>query len=130
MNTKLLINGKLVAGKGAKEDARSRDGQPIVSVAEASPEQIESACRPQPRRSAWSASVPKDRAALLLKVADRIEAEAADYARLESQNCGKPYRSPERRDSAIVDASSDSSQAPRARCTARSRASICRASPA
>ena len=35
--------------------------------------------------------MPKDRAALLLKVADRIESEAADYARLESQNCGKPY---------------------------------------
>ena len=26
-----------------------------------------------------------------MKVAERIEAEAADYARLESQNCGKPY---------------------------------------
>ena len=38
-----------------------------------------------------SATVPKDRAALLLKIADRIEAEAADYAQLESQNCGKPY---------------------------------------
>ena len=40
---------------------------------------------------AWSATVPKDRAALLLKLADRIEAEAAEFAAIESQNCGKPY---------------------------------------
>jgi aminobutyraldehyde dehydrogenase len=34
--------------------------------------------------------VPKDRSTLLLKLADRIEAEAMDFARLESTNCGKP----------------------------------------
>ncbi|MFL6618465.1 MAG: gamma-aminobutyraldehyde dehydrogenase, partial [Povalibacter sp.] len=39
----------------------------------------------------WSSVVPKDRAALLLKVADHIEAEGEEYARLESMNCGKPY---------------------------------------
>ena len=93
MNTKLLINGKLVAGKGAKEDVLDpATGKPLVTVAEASPEQIESAVAAAAKAfPAWSATVPKDRAALLLKIADRIEAEAADYARLESQNCGKPY---------------------------------------
>ena len=41
MNTKLLINGKLVAGKGAKEDVLDpATGKPLVTVAEASPEQI------------------------------------------------------------------------------------------
>jgi len=93
MNTKLLINGKLVAGKGAKEDVLDpATAQPLVSIAEASPEQIAAAVAAAAKAfPAWSASVPKDRAALLLKIADRIEAEAADYARLESQNCGKPY---------------------------------------
>ena len=38
----------------------------------------------------WAATVPKDRGALLLKLADRIEAEAQEFAALESQNCGKP----------------------------------------
>jgi aminobutyraldehyde dehydrogenase len=38
----------------------------------------------------WAATVPKDRSTLLLKLADRIEAEAMEFARLESQNCGKP----------------------------------------
>ena len=56
---------------------RSRSQSAVAAAAKAFP--------------AWSATVPKDRAALLLKIADRIEAEAADYARLESQNCGKPY---------------------------------------
>jgi aminobutyraldehyde dehydrogenase len=93
MNTKLLINGKLVAGKGTKEDVLDpATGKAIASVAEASPEQIDAAVTAAAKAfPAWSATVPKDRAALLLKIADRIEAEAAEYAKLESQNCGKPY---------------------------------------
>ena len=44
MNTKLLINGKLVAGKGVKEDVLDpATAQPLVTVAEASPEQVASA---------------------------------------------------------------------------------------
>jgi aminobutyraldehyde dehydrogenase len=38
----------------------------------------------------WAQTCPKDRAALLLKIADGIEAQAQDYAALESQNTGKP----------------------------------------
>jgi len=38
----------------------------------------------------WSQTAPKDRANLLLKLADRIEAEADEFAQLESLNCGKP----------------------------------------
>jgi len=29
---------------------------------------------------------------LLLKLADRIESDGAAFAKIESQNCGKPYR--------------------------------------
>ena len=93
MNTKLLINGKLVAGAGSKEDVLDpATGTKIATVAEASEGQIDNAIKSaQKAFPAWSATVPKDRAALLLKVADRIEAEAADFAEVESQNCGKPY---------------------------------------
>jgi len=38
----------------------------------------------------WAQTPPKDRAALLLKIADRIETQAQGYAALESQNTGKP----------------------------------------
>ena len=62
MNTKLLINGKLVPGKGAKEDVLDpATGQPLVTVAEASPEQIESAVSAAAKAfPAWTATVPKD----------------------------------------------------------------------
>jgi aminobutyraldehyde dehydrogenase len=93
MNTKLLINGKFVTGKGSKEQVLDpATGKLITSIAEASEEQIaEAVAAASQAFSSWSATVPKDRAALLLKLADRIEAEAAEYAGLESQNCGKPY---------------------------------------
>jgi aminobutyraldehyde dehydrogenase len=93
MNTKLLINGKFVPGKEAKQEILDpASGKALANVAEASDGQIENAVAAAAKAfPTWSATPPKDRAALLLKVADRIEAEAAQYAKLESQNCGKPY---------------------------------------
>jgi aminobutyraldehyde dehydrogenase len=93
MNTKLLINGKFVAGKGSKEDILDpATGKVIATVAEAAEVQIVAAVDAASKAFAgWSATVPKDRAALLLKVADHIESEGEEYARLESMNCGKPY---------------------------------------
>ena len=59
---------------------------------EASEEQIEAAVDAASAAFAgWSATVPKDRAALLLKLADHIETDGDEYAKLESLNCGKPY---------------------------------------
>ncbi len=39
---------------------------------------------------AWRAVAPADRAALLHRLADAIEAEAGDLADLEARNAGKP----------------------------------------
>jgi len=93
LNTKLLINGKLVSGAGDRQDVLDpASAKTLVAVAEASEGQIDNAVKAaQKAFPAWSATVPKDRAALLLKLADRIEAEAAEFAAIESQNCGKPY---------------------------------------
>src|SRR5258706_14451294 len=92
MHTKLLINGKLVAGRGAVEKVLvPAGGQTRAWVPEASKEQIGAAvAAAQAAFAAWAATPPKERAALLLKLADRIESEAAEYASIESQNCGKP----------------------------------------
>jgi aminobutyraldehyde dehydrogenase len=92
MQTKLLINGKLVAGKGVKEKILApATGKVIAEVAEASKDQIEAAAKAAAKAFAgWSATVPKDRATLLLKLADRIEADAVAFASLEAANCGKP----------------------------------------
>jgi aminobutyraldehyde dehydrogenase len=92
MNTKLLINGKLIKGKGEEQNVLNpATGKVITQVAEASEEQVVAAVGAASKAFAgWAATVPKDRATLLLKLADRIEAEAQDFAALESQNCGKP----------------------------------------
>jgi aminobutyraldehyde dehydrogenase len=93
MQTKLLINGKLVEGKG--EALRVLDpatGKALVSVPEASTTQVKAAVTAaRAAFEGWSATAPKDRATLLLKLADRIEADGPAIAQLESQNCGKPY---------------------------------------
>jgi aminobutyraldehyde dehydrogenase len=92
MNTKLLVNGKLVKGKGDELGVLDpATGKVIAQVAEASEEQIGAAVKAAARAfPGWAGTVPKDRGALLMKLADRIEAEAMEFARLESQNCGKP----------------------------------------
>jgi aminobutyraldehyde dehydrogenase len=92
MQTKLLIAGKFVQGSGAAEAILdSATGKQIASVHEAGPEQIDAAVAAAEQAFAgWSQTVPKDRATALLALADRIQADGAAYAALESQNTGKP----------------------------------------
>jgi aminobutyraldehyde dehydrogenase len=92
MNTKLLINGKLVKGKGEELNVLNpATGLSLTQVAEASEDQIVAAVSAASKAfEGWAGTVPKDRATILLKLADRIEAEGKEFAALESQNCGKP----------------------------------------
>ena len=92
MQTKLLINGQLLRGEGSPEDVLDpATGKTLAKVAEASRGQIDAAVKAADAAfEGWSRTPPKDRAALLLKLADRIEADGAAFAKLESQNCGKP----------------------------------------
>jgi aminobutyraldehyde dehydrogenase len=92
MQTKLLIGGQLVAGEGVPEavlDAAS--GSQLTTVAEASPGQVEAAVAAAEKAFAgWAGTAPKERGALLLKIAAHLESDAAAYAALESRNTGKP----------------------------------------
>ena len=92
MQTRLLIDGVLTAGEGAAESILDpASGTEIARVPEASPEQVEAAVgAAKAAFKGWSQTPPKDRAALLLKLADKIESEAAVLASLESRNTGKP----------------------------------------
>ena len=92
MQTKLLIDGVLVAGEGHPERILNpATGERIAEVREASAAQVEAAVAAADRAAtAWSQTVPKDRAALLLRLADRIEGDGAAFAKLESDNTGKP----------------------------------------
>jgi aminobutyraldehyde dehydrogenase len=92
MQTQLLIAGRLIAGGAEAEqvlDAAS--GAVIATVAAASAQQVEEAVTAaETAFPGWARTAPKDRAALLLRVAEHLEAEAAAYAALESRNTGKP----------------------------------------
>src|SRR5579863_1994348 len=93
MNTALRIGAKFEAGEETVERiVNPRTGELITEVPEASSRQTEAAVSAaQAAFSAWSRTTPGERSLLLLKLADRIESNAEDYARLESLNCGKPY---------------------------------------
>jgi aminobutyraldehyde dehydrogenase len=93
MQTKLLINGQFVKGEGAPISVLNpATGAEICQVNEASMAQIESAVSAAAAAfKTYKKTTPRDRATLLLKLADAIEANAVHFAELESQNCGKPY---------------------------------------
>jgi aminobutyraldehyde dehydrogenase len=92
MQTKLLINGTLTAGAGPVERVLDpASGECIAEVAEASRAQLDAAvAAAEAAGPGWAQTVPKDRASVLLRLADRIEADAANFAKLESDNTGKP----------------------------------------
>ena len=92
MQTKLLINGALVEGEGESESVLDpATGKGIAQVPEASRAQVDAAVAAAAAAfDGWARTAPKDRAALLLKLADRIDAEGAAFAELESRNTGKP----------------------------------------
>ena len=92
MQTRLLINGALVQGEGEPETVLDpATGKPIAQVAEASRAQVDAAVSAaEAAFDSWSRTTAKDRAALLLKLADRIEGDGAAFAELEARNTGKP----------------------------------------
>ncbi len=94
MLTDLLIGGRFVPGQGPDEAiVDPATGAAVCTVAEASPAQVDAAVRAAERAYAgWSRTTPGERSAALLRIAAAIEADADAFSRLESLNCGKPFR--------------------------------------
>lgn len=92
MDTQMLIGAKLVHGSETEESIfNPRTGEIIATLPEASLAQVEEAVLAAEKAFAgWSHTTPRERSGYLLKIADRIEAEAETLARLEALNCGKP----------------------------------------
>jgi aminobutyraldehyde dehydrogenase len=92
LHTDLLIGTDFVQGAGAEETiVNPATGQAVTKVREASADQVDQAVRAaQAAFKTWGQTTPQERSLLLLKLADRIEQEAAAFAELESLNCGKP----------------------------------------
>lgn len=92
IQTNLLVGNAFEAGTEAVEPILNpRTGAVILEVAEASQTQIDRAVAAARRAfAAWSRTTPAERAAALLRIADRVAAEADAFAALEALNCGKP----------------------------------------
>jgi aldehyde dehydrogenase (NAD+) len=101
VQTKLYIGGQFVDGlAGATiEVINPADGTVLAAVAEARAEDIDRAVVVAQRAfPAWSARPAAERGRLLLALADAIEDNAAELARLESLDTGHPIR-----DSSMLD---------------------------
>ncbi len=92
ISTSLLIGSKFEAGQEAREQILNpRTGGLILEVPEASNAQVDRAVAAARKAfDGWSGTTPSERSAALLRIADRIEREAHDFAALEALNCGKP----------------------------------------
>lgn len=101
MQTKLFIDGEFVDGLAGSTIAvlNPHDCTVLADVAEAREEDIDRAVIAA-RRAAppWAAMAAADRGRLLLRLADAIEANAAELARLESLDTGHPLK-----DSTVLD---------------------------
>ena len=93
LQTRMLIGGEFVAGQGEPERiVNPATGELVVEIAEASLEQVQAAvAAAQAAFGAWARTTPRERSERLLALAAEIESRAAEFARLESLNCGKPY---------------------------------------
>lgn len=97
MEHKLWIDGKWVDSKGGGRMAveNPATGKKIAEVVDASTEDVNLAV--QAAKNAfydgrWSSLVPSERSKAIWKLADLLEKHAEEFARVESQNTGKPYK--------------------------------------
>lgn len=95
MQSKMLINGELVPGDGdALPVIDPATGKTVAEVSEASAEQVDTAVRSSEEAfEGFSRSTPAERSALLLQIADCLEANQDELAELESLDVGKPWPS-------------------------------------
>lgn len=94
MDYKLWINGRWADGARRMAIENPANGQKIAEVVDASREEVHQAV--QAAHTAfydgrWSKLTPAERSVALWKLADLLQAKAEDFARVESENTGKPY---------------------------------------
>ena len=91
-----LDGGWRLAQSGATRDLiNPSNGERIATVAEGAQEDAELAIRAARRafdEGPWASTTALDRAALLLKVADAIDAHRDEFVRIDTLNNGKPLR--------------------------------------
>jgi len=91
-DTEMLIGSSFVSGTETPENVLNpKTEETLIDLPEASVDQIDAAVLAAEKAfRTWSRTTPQERSYMLLKLADRIEAEAESFATLEALNCGKP----------------------------------------
>jgi betaine-aldehyde dehydrogenase len=97
MEYKLWIDGKWVDSKGGGKISveNPATGKKIAEVVDASPEDVNRAVEAAKRAfydGRWSRLVPSERSKAIWKLADVLEKHQEEFAKLESENTGKPYK--------------------------------------
>src|SRR5262245_21429436 len=88
---RLLINGRLVRGAGTLDVINPATGRTLTAAPRADQAQLDQAvAAAKTAFPAWSATSLRQRAALLVKLGEALEAEKSDFARLLAQEQGKP----------------------------------------
>jgi aldehyde dehydrogenase (NAD+) len=91
-NFTMTINGRAAAGAGVFDVVNPATGAVIASVPDCSPEQLDEAvAAARAAFPAWSARPIEERKALLVKLGERLTAEADTLMRLLTQEQGKPH---------------------------------------
>ncbi|MCA0871479.1 gamma-aminobutyraldehyde dehydrogenase [Seohaeicola saemankumensis] len=92
MDINMLIGASFEAGTETEETVLNpRTGETILAMPEANSDQIDRAVSAARKAFAsWSRTTPSERSAKLLAIADAVEANLEELARLEALNCGKP----------------------------------------
>jgi betaine-aldehyde dehydrogenase len=96
MDHQLWIDGAWADSRGGGRVTieNPASGEPIAEVVDASRADVDAAvaaARTAFYDGRWSRLTPAERSKALWKLADLLEAHAGEFARIESQNTGKPY---------------------------------------
>ena len=97
MEHKLWIDSQWVESKGGGRMPveNPATGQKIAEVVDASREDVDRAVQAAKKAfydGRWSLLVPSERSKAIWKLADLLEKRAEEFAKLESENTGKPYK--------------------------------------
>ncbi|MGK2877960.1 MAG: gamma-aminobutyraldehyde dehydrogenase [Solirubrobacterales bacterium] len=99
-----FIGGKSVAANASEDVLNPATGAAIATAPLSETSEVDAAVASAKQAfETWSVTTPQDRSLAMLKIADAIEARGDEFAKLESDNVGKPIEYAKEEIPAVVD---------------------------
>jgi betaine-aldehyde dehydrogenase len=99
-----FIGGKAVAANASEDVLNPATGSAIATAPLSEISEVDAAVASAKKAfETWSVTTPQDRSLAMLKIADAIEARGDEFAKLESDNVGKPIEYAKEEIPAVVD---------------------------